>query len=182
MALALSLLEDYGELVAIIPRSFCNGPYYRPFRNHIFAHSAIRRIHLFKSRSKIFKDENVLQENIIIRLDRGAKQGCVTVSTSTDDSFEDLESYDCPFSSIVLPNNPERFINIPTSQNYALIKPSKAVLCKLAEIGVDISTGPIVDFRLKSYLRKMPDPGTVPLLYPGHFNGKNLEWPKANFK
>jgi adenine-specific DNA-methyltransferase len=32
VALALDLLEDGGELVAIIPRSFCNGPYYQPFR------------------------------------------------------------------------------------------------------------------------------------------------------
>ena len=31
VALALALLEAGGELVAIIPRSFCNGPYYQPF-------------------------------------------------------------------------------------------------------------------------------------------------------
>lgn len=182
VALALSLLEDSGQLVAIIPRSFCNGPYYRPFRDHIFAYAAIRRIHLFESRSKAFKDDDVLQENIIIQLERGAKQEAVTISTSTDDSFSDLKSHDYLFSSIVLANDPERFIHIPTSPGDSLIEPAPAVHCKLAEIGVEISTGPVVGFRLKEHLRKMPEPGTVPLLYPGHFNGSALEWPKLGFK
>jgi hypothetical protein len=35
---------------------------------------------------------------------------------------------------------------------------------------------------MKSYLREMPEKDTVPLLYPGHFNGYNIDWPKANFK
>lgn len=182
VALAISLLEDSGQLVAIIPRSFCNGPYYRLFRDYILARSAIRRIHLFESRNKAFKDDGVLQENIIIQLERGGKQGAVTISTSTDDSFEDLKSHSRPFSSIVLPNDPERFIHIPTSPGDSLIEQSAAIHCKLAEIGVEISTGPVVDFRLKAHLRKMPEPGTVPLLYPGHFNGNGLEWPKPSFK
>ena len=36
VALALALLAPGGQLVAIIPRSFCNGPYYRPFRDFLF--------------------------------------------------------------------------------------------------------------------------------------------------
>jgi adenine-specific DNA-methyltransferase len=32
VALSLALIQPHGQLVAIIPRSFCNGPYYRPFR------------------------------------------------------------------------------------------------------------------------------------------------------
>jgi len=182
VALALSLLDDHGQLVAIIPRSFCNGPYYRPFRDHVLAYAAIRRIHLFESRNKAFKDDDVLQENIIIQLERGARQGPVTVSTSTDDTFADLKCHKYPFSSIVLPDDPERFIHVPTSPGDSLIDQAASVHCKLTEIGIAVSTGPVVDFRLKEHLRKMPEPGTVPLLYPGHFNGKGLDWPKPGFK
>jgi hypothetical protein len=51
-----------GQIVAIIPRSFCNSPYYRPFRNFIPERTAIHHIHLFQSRSKAVKDDNVLKE------------------------------------------------------------------------------------------------------------------------
>jgi len=182
VALALSLLKDGGQIVAIIPRSFCNGPYYRSFRDYILARSAIRNIHLFESRSKAFKDDDVLQENIIIRLERGGKQKAVTITTSTDDKFDDLVSYSCPFHRVMLPNDPERIIHVPTSPGDSFIEQSLAIRCKLRDIGIEISTGPVVDFRMKKYLRKMPEPGTVPLLYPGHFNGNGLEWPKPGFK
>src|SRR5205823_4473546 len=33
--LTVRLLEDGGELVAITPRSFCNGPYFTPFRKEL---------------------------------------------------------------------------------------------------------------------------------------------------
>ncbi|MFW6273189.1 MAG: Eco57I restriction-modification methylase domain-containing protein, partial [bacterium] len=39
VALSVFLLKERGELVAIIPRSFCNGPYYRPFREFILEHT-----------------------------------------------------------------------------------------------------------------------------------------------
>ena len=41
VALTINLMQRGGEIVAIIPRSFCNGPYYRPFRELILAKTAI---------------------------------------------------------------------------------------------------------------------------------------------
>jgi hypothetical protein len=35
---------------------------------------------------------------------------------------------------------------------------------------------------LKEHLRDMPEPGAVPLLYPVHFSGQNIEWPKRGIK
>lgn len=65
VALAVALATPGGQIVAIVPRSFCNGPYYRPFREFIIQRAAIRHLHLFESRSKAFKDDSVLQENLI---------------------------------------------------------------------------------------------------------------------
>jgi adenine-specific DNA-methyltransferase len=97
VALAVALAAPLGQIVAIIPRSFCNGPYYRRFRDFILERAAIHHIHLFQSRSKAFKDDNVLQENIIIRLERGGKQGLVTISTLIDDTFTDITTHEHPF-------------------------------------------------------------------------------------
>lgn len=182
VALALSLMAPSGQIVAIIPRSFCNGPYYRPFRDFVLERAAIRHMHLFGSRNKAFKDDKVLQENIIIRLERGGQQRQVTVSTSTDDSFADLTTYEYPFNRIVLPDDPGRFIHVPTSPGKNTIELSQAIRYSLADLGIQVSTGPVVDFRLKEYLSDMPEPGTVPLLYPSHFRRNGIEWPKAGMK
>jgi predicted RNA methylase len=182
LALAISLAAKDGQIVAIVPRSFCNGPYYRPFREFLFDRACIVRMHLFESRTKAFKDDDVLQENVIIHLIRGQHQGDVQVSTSTDDSFSDLQLHTYPAKRIVFPEDPERFIHIPTSPTLNGVELSTAVRCSLSEIGLSVSTGPVVDFRLREHTRSMPGLDTVPLLYAGHFTEAGTEWPKPDFK
>ncbi len=180
VALALSLLSPYGQLVAIIPRSFCSGTYYRPFRKFLLAKAAIRRLHLFVSRSKAFKDDDVLQENVIIMLERHGIQREILISTSTDDSLADLTEYAHPFERIVFPDDPECFIHIPTSTKQGIIEQSPEIKHALADIGVSVSTGPVVDFRLREYLRDAPEPGSAPLLYPCHLADHRVDWPQPN--
>ncbi len=182
VALAVVLAAPGGHIVAIIPRSFCNGPYYRPFREFILERSAIRHIHLFESRRAAFKDDRVLQENIIIHLECGGEQGLVKVSTSADDSFSDLANNQYPFEQIVFSDDPERFIHVPTTIDKSVLERFSNFRFSIEELGVNISTGPVVDFRLKQYLRKIPGPDTVPLLYPAHFVGGNTVWPATNAK
>lgn len=177
VALAVAQAAPGGQIVAIIPRSFCNGPYYRPFRDFILERAAIRHMHLFDSRNKAFKDDEVLQENVIIRLERGGEQGPVTITTSTDDSFTDLATNEHPFDRIVFPDDPERFIHVPTTTEKSAIELSPAVRYSLADLGINVSTGPVVDFRLKEQLRDMPEEGAVPLIYPGHLSITGTVWP-----
>ncbi len=181
---ALAILETVpqGQIVAIVPRSFCNGPYYRPFRELILQKTAIRHIHLFESRRKAFKDDDVLQENIIIRLERDGKQGPVTISTSTDGTFKDLFSSEQPFDRIVFPEDLEQFIHIPTSDNITDIERSPLINCSLENLGIKVSTGPVVDFRMKEFLCDMPGTDTVPLLYPLHFRNSSVTWPHPGGK
>ena len=181
VALAVALAAPGGQIVAIIPRSFCNGPYYRPFRDFILEHAAIRHLHLFESRNKTFKDDKVLQENIILRLERSGKQGTVTVSTSADDTFTDLTTHKYSFDQIVLPDDSERFIRVPLSPE-STIELAPILRYALADLGINVSTGPVIDFRLKEHLRNLPEAGAVPLLYPCHFSGIGTKWPVTGGK
>lgn len=181
VGLALELLDTGGELVAIIPRSFCNGPYYQPFRRFLLNRAAILQMHLFETRDRAFKRDGVLQENVIIHLRRGAPQEDVIVSTSRDDSFSDYAAQFHPFERIVFPDDEQQFIHIPTGEEGERLW-SPTFRYSLSEIGVDVSTGPVVDFRLRAELRADPEPGTVPLLYPGHFADGELLWPKPGFR
>ncbi|SRR5690625_672102 len=182
VALTIKLLADGGQIVAIIPRSFCNGPYYRSFRELILKDTVIKHLHLFESRNKAFKDDEVLQENVIIMLERGGKQGKVKISTSTDASFTDYEENIYPFEQIVREGDSESFFHIPTSQGESIIDLFPSVKYSLEDLGISVSTGPVVSFRAKEHLRSMPEDGTVPMLYPTHIEQSSVKWIKRDSK
>jgi adenine-specific DNA-methyltransferase len=182
LALTVHLVEDGGEIVAIIPRSFCSGSYYKSFRELVLKHTSIQQIHLFNTRNKAFKEDGVLQENVIVHLIKGGIQEDVLLSFSDDDSFADSYSYKCPFEYILKNNDEEFFIRIPSESDLSTLVESNNINYSLPDIGVEVSTGPVVDFRLKEFLCAQPEVDTVPLLYPCHFEKNNICWPKGNVK
>ena len=70
LAIGAQVLRSGGQIVAITPRSFANGPYFGPFRKYFLQHMALDRVHVFESRSVVFADSAVLQENIIFSATR----------------------------------------------------------------------------------------------------------------
>ncbi len=182
LGLALELMAAEGEIVAIIPRSFCNGLYYKPFREWMLERASVEHIHLFHSRTSAFHDDDVLQENVIVKLVRGKKQGRVTITTSSDTSFADLESNEYAFADIVHSDDEQKFIHVPTAPSHSGIGGVPLATKSLAEIGLQVSTGPVVDFRLKEFLRQDPEADAAPLLYPVHFSSGSLEWPRQSKK
>lgn len=182
VGLAIAEMTEAGEIVAIIPRSFCNGLYYKPFREWMLGRTAIEHIHLFHSRTSAFNDDEVLQENIIIKLIRGKTQGRVTITTSSDTTFSDLQSHEYPFAEIIHDTDQQKFIHVPAAPTQSGINGLPVAQRSLNEIGLEISTGPVVDFRLKEFLRDEPEKGTVPLLYPTHFVNGQMEWPRHSKK
>jgi adenine-specific DNA-methyltransferase len=182
LGLAIELMAEGGEIVAIIPRSFCNGLYYKPFREWMLNKSSIEHIHLFHSRTSTFNDDEVLQENIIVKLVRGKQQGRVTITTSSDNRFADLQPHEYQFSEIVHDADDQKFIHVPMSPGHTGISGVPLAARSLDEIGLEVSTGPVVDFRLKKFLREQPESGAAPLLYPTHFTNGSLEWPRRSKK
>lgn len=182
LALAIKLLAPGGQVVAIIPRSFCNGPYYKPFRELILEETAIKHLHLFESRNKAFKDDEVLQENVIIMLERGATQERVKVSTSTDDSFVDYHEDHYIFEKIVQEKDKEKFFHIPISHEESILDLFPSVAFSLKDLDISVSTGPVVGFRTKENLRMLPEEGSAPLLYPTHIEPTGVRWIKEESK
>lgn len=180
IALIQRLLAPGGQLVGITPRSFCNGPYFRPFREDFLSQLELRRLHVFESRKAAFRDDSVLQENIIFHAVKGRHQSReLIVSSSSGEQGNDITENVFPFAEIVHPRDAEKFIHIPSSTGHASAKEiMDGLSASLSSLGVTVSTGRVVDFRLKDALRKEPGRGTVPLLYPCHFNGGTVHWPK----
>nr|WP_279624207.1 BsuBI/PstI family type II restriction endonuclease [Aeromonas veronii] len=193
VALSVQNLESGGELVAIIPRSFCNGPYYQPFRELILRETSIKHIHIFESRNNAFSDDDVLQENIIIHLIKNKNQSDVTITSSPIADFHidddtgsvtasDMTIRTVPFSKIVSASDKQKFIHIAANnRDQEIIDRLNSFSATLEDLNIQVSTGPVVDFRLKEDLRQNIEPGAVPLIYPVHLNN-GLNWPKDSKK
>jgi adenine-specific DNA-methyltransferase len=184
LAVATRLLAPEGELVAITPRSFCNGTYFRSFREAFLRDMALQRIHLFDSREDAFRDDAVLQETIIIhalKTKHSPERVCVTTSASADDDF--ALSRDLPYEEVVHPGDPERFIRVVSDETgQQIVSRMARFQATLGDLGLTVSTGRVVDFRANEYLRERPDPGDTPLLYPVNLENGATVWPRPGRK
>ena len=183
VALALLSLKEGGELVAITPRSFCNGTYFKPFRKLILEQAALTHVHVFESRDHAFKGDDVLQENVIFHLVKGKAQGEVVISSCLNASFQDLTERAVPFSSVVMPEDPDSiFYLVPEGEDPMIEAGIKAYTHSLEDLGLTVSTGPVVDFRMRSVLKQDMEEGCVPLIYPFHFVNGFVSHPKQDSK
>jgi adenine-specific DNA-methyltransferase len=183
LALALSLIDEDGELIAITPRSFCNGPYYRQFRKRLIANLSLHRMHVFEARDQAFADDAVLQENVIIHGIRTVANPSHVMIASSRDAKDSAVVRRVPYEEVVRPGDREYFIHITSTEAGASAAAQISSLpCTLGELGLEVSTGRVVDFRARDWLRAQPDPATAPLIYPAHFSHGEITWPKAEIR
>ena len=52
----------------------------------------------------------------------------------------------------------------------------------LSDLELSVSTGRVVDFRARRFLRSYPHGDCAPLIHPCHFKGSLVAWPKLNGK
>jgi len=179
MALALMNLKLGGQLVAITPRSFTNGTYFSQFRGWLLDRLALDRIHVFASRSTVFSDTGVLQENIILSGSVGGAPNVVALSTSTGHDDEVL-TISVAASDIVRSDDPNRFIRIPSAEgDKVTVDLMSALPADLAALGVKVSTGRVVDFRSRDNLITEQSDDCYPMVYPASFKHGAIVHPHA---
>jgi len=183
MALAAGLLKQNGELVAITPRSFCNGLYFRGFRRWYFEQVALDHIHIFESRTETFKHANVLQESIITKVHRrGAPGPTITVTTSFGAEVTNgLQRAEVPASDIIDNSSGDYLVRIPQGEDEReIMRLVESLPLRFCETGLRISTGPVVLFRATGYLLAgTNDKTAVPLLHPHNVKPFATRWPLA---
>jgi len=174
---AVRALAPGDGLVAITPRSFANGPYFKDLRSELLKRASFRRIHVFEARDRIFSDADVLQENLIFSMQLGTAPTDVAITTSRD-AIGDVSVVTRGHDQVVHPGDPQRFIRLPLDDDALSTAGQMAAMpCILSELGCNVSTGRVVDFRAKEQLRMTPGEGTVPLIYPQNLRAGAIEWP-----
>jgi adenine-specific DNA-methyltransferase len=181
LAMTARLLAPGGEMVAITPRSFCNGPYFEPFRHFFLREMRFCRVHVFDDRDRAFADDKVLQENVVFRAVRTeALDRNVFVSASVCPDGSDLRMRTIKHTELVQPGDRHAFIHIVLDDDGDQIRHRMAGLdSSLSDLGLTVSTGRVVDFRAKGLLRAQPGRNTVPLIYPCHLQDGFVKWPNG---
>jgi adenine-specific DNA-methyltransferase len=181
VALGAEGLRDGGRLVAITPRSFTNGPYFRPFRQFLNQRMGFETVDLFESRSTLFADSDVLQENVVYSMVRGPRPIEVRLYFHGRDGT--IEKTSADYSSFMPQDDPELFIFLRNGEeDHETARRINTLPCQLEDLGVSISTGRVVAFRSRQDLRQEPDEGSAPLLYPHHLRGGKVTWPQKSKK
>jgi len=182
--LAAKMLGPGGQLVAITPRSFCNGPYFRRFRLALLDMMAMRRLHVFESRRKAFRDDDVLQENVILHAIRTRhKPKHVTISSSEGSDFHNVRVRRVAYEDVILAHDKDAFIHLVIDEDDEnAMQRMRRFGVPLEQLGIEVSTGRVVDFRAREHLRLKPEAGTAPLVYPCHFEHGFVRWPVESKK
>ena len=170
-------LNERGEMVFIIPRSWTSGAYFQRFRDYLLEVGVLKQIHLFVSRDKVFEKERVLQETIIIKVDKSGKRDFVTITCSNSNSdFNSITAIDIPYYNIVV--EPEKYVYlVTTEEELKVLQKLRKWPDTLPSIGLKMRTGLTVDFRSRDYLKNEPEEGTVPLLYAQHIKNGRVVFP-----
>ncbi|MFC4063665.1 Eco57I restriction-modification methylase domain-containing protein [Actinoplanes subglobosus] len=178
LTLGAAALNPGGQLVAITPRSFCNGPYFGGFRAYLLRQIALDRLHVFESRSTVFADTGVSQENVVLSGTKGGLRETVVLSTSTGHE-DDAAHREVQYADVVHPDDPHRFIRIATNDDdTAAAERMLSLPDTLASLEITVSTGRVVGFRSRDCLLTDAYPNAAPLVYPGNLRGGRVVWPR----
>jgi adenine-specific DNA-methyltransferase len=182
--LVTKLLSAEGQFVAIVPRSFCNGTYFRPFRAELLQLMKINHIHIYESRDKAFEEGDVLQENIIFHATKTSEpRTSVAISSSQDPTDDAMTIREVAYDQLVYPHDPDLFIHIvPDQIGHQISNQINSLTTTLRDLGILVSTGRVVDFRARDLLRKEPDKEIIPLIYPHNLSQGVILWPRDNGK
>jgi adenine-specific DNA-methyltransferase len=132
-------------------------------------------LHAFESRTRVFADTKVKQENVIVAFSLRPQVPGVVLSKSVAHD-EDPVARSVPFSVIVQAEDDDKIVHFAEGASV----PSAARF-SLADLGISVSTGKVVDFRNRQYLTDdLGLPGVMPMIYQSNIRSGGIDWPQAN--
>ena len=172
--------RERGELVYIIPRSWTSGAYFKKFRQEFLQTGVLEHIHLFVSRDKVFEQENVLQETIIIKVRKTCikPQRIRITTTRASGDFRNKTEFDALYETVV--SGKDSYVYLVTNeQEIDALNQLNQWSNTLPSIGLKMKTGLTVDFRNREALRDTAESGAVPLFFAQHIQDGKVIFPSG---
>ena len=183
MAVAADLLVADGRFVAITPRSYFNGPYFKRFRKWFFDRMTVRQIHVFDSRNDAFRDDAVLQENVVLLAERESAPREVILTSSEGRELTELSQCTIPYQRVIADSAGDHVVRVTTNKvDHDLIEAIDRLPDRLRSFDFEISTGPVVTFRATEFLRQHRSRDTAPLLWMHNVRPFLTQFPEKNGK
>ena len=182
LAIATRMLKDDGEMIFIVPRSFTSGRYFNSFRNYFFNYVQIDFIHLFESRKDTFSRDNVLQETLILKAKpKNGKETESKITVSTCSGLHDIkQSQQRTYlqKDLIDLKSKEKIIHLPTNtKDEEIIDLFKNWSGSLNQYNIQISTGPIVAFRMEDFIKETVDDETASLYWLHNVTKMEVNYP-----
>ena len=177
-AMGLFNLISNGELVYIIPRSWTSGAYFKKFRQKFLSDGVLEHIHLFVSRDKVFENESVLQETIIIKVRKSTitPENITITTTQSNRDFSNKTIFKAPYSTVVTGEDTYVYL-VTNKEEVAILEQLNRWKNTLPSIGLKMKTGLTVDFRNREALRDIKEDQAVPLFYSQHIQEGKVIFP-----
>ena len=192
MAISAVLLCKRGDFVFIISRSFTSGVYFRQFREFFFKIIRPITVHVFGSRRDAFIRDDVLQENIIVSGKRedfwNQTRTEPRLIISSSHGLLDIcgpVSLDVSINVAINLKSDDKVLRLPMcTKDEDVLAFVDSWPCSLFDLGLKISTGPVVPFRATTLIGnegKVPL-SHVPLLWMNHVREMKTTWPLNRHK
>ena|ERR1700691_2045919 len=181
LAKAARQLKTGGQMVAIVPRSWLSGAYFKRMRIDFLRRMALDRIHAFETRGEAFRKDSVLQETIIFHAKRVNGSPRPHVELSTSKGCADLgrpTRFGLPWT-FLCPKGAENQIRLPESIfQIAALRELDSYSDRLRTLGLRVSTGPVVGFRSRGDLVEDPSETSrhVPIIWLEDVSRGRLLW------
>ncbi|PPE69486.1 Eco57I restriction-modification methylase domain-containing protein [Caldimonas thermodepolymerans] len=176
MAACARLTPPDGRWCFITPRSWMSGTYFKATRQSLLRHLTFDGLHAFESRTEGFEEDSVLQETVIAwARGRSQVEAGTSILFTRSQGVADLDSAEVQAvpATRVVSNDEHAMLSLPHRQEDLFA----GWTATLKTYGLEVSTGPVVAFRAKKFIRETAERGTVPLLWLQHVRQQSIRWP-----
>lgn len=165
-----------GRWCFITPRSWMSGWYFKAARQTMLRFLKMDSLHAFDSRREGFEEDSVLQETMIAWA-RGRtfveQDDSILLTRSQGASDLDTSLVQAVPANRIVGTGADPMLSLPAVG----ADPFDGWTATLATYGLEVSTGPIVAFRLQHDICEYQHADTVPLLWLQHVGQQSIRWP-----
>lgn len=138
----------------------------------------LEHIHLFVSRDKVFENESVLQETMIIKVRKATviPENVVITTTQSNKDFFNKTTFEAAYNTVV--SGEDKYVYLVTNeQEVEILELLNRWSNTLPSIGLKMKTGLTVDFRNREALRDVSENHAAPLFYSQHIQDGKVVFP-----